>query len=226
MAIGKISKYYTDRFDIGQLDITISPRHTYNNIVTAEESKAEGNYRKGEHDHYHGLGVEGFVEAIDAIKNPIEIYDGTGRKKGANPRIVSLINTKKSGTLLAVIEFYKDEQVYNGDGRRTHALLTIYGKDNLHDYINAIQKNNKVLDINNEQSHSSTTVQSGSNLSETVLKQNIAQFNQYVNKWKTNRNIAYSIPDTDSEGRKLTPEQREFFKNSKVVFLIILLVKE
>lgn len=153
-AIGKIPKYCTDRFDIGQLDITISPRHTYNNIVTAEESKAEGNYRKGEHDHYHGLGVEGFVEAIDAIKNPIEIYDGIGSKKGANPRIVSLINTKKSGTLLAVIEFYKDEQVYNGDGRRTHALLTIYEKDNLHDYINAIQKNNKVLDINNEQSHS------------------------------------------------------------------------
>lgn len=30
-------------------------------------------------------------------------------------------------------------------------------------------------------------------------------------------NAVFSIPDTDSEGRKLTPEHREFFKNSKVV---------
>jgi hypothetical protein len=52
-----------------------------------------------------------------------------------------------------------------------------------------------------------------------VVRANSEKFREEIRRrFRTDDgNIRYSLPDTDSAGRKLTPEQREFFKDSKVI---------
>ena len=209
-----IPPIYTQLFDVGDLDLTIAPRHSYNIMVTAEEAKAEGKYRKGYSDHYHGLGPDGYMEAIDALDNPSVIMDARSNGKKANPRIAMVIDTKTNGQLLAVIDFYSDQRVVDDDGRRTHALLTIYGKDGIEEYVNKANDTGKILYINDKQGHSGATVQFGSDQSSPAVDNNLIQFNEYVKRWKENRDIRYSLPTEenqnslvdDDEGNSLATE--------------------
>ena len=192
-----IPEIYTQLFDVGDLDLTISPRHSYNIMATADEAKAEGMFRKGYGDHYHGLGPEGYMEAIDALDDPSVIINATGKGKKANPRIAMVIDTKTNGPLLAVIDFYSNQKVVDDDGKRTHALLTIYDKDNIDEYVKNANESGKVMHLNEKQGGFGATVQFGSDQSSPALDDNLTQFNDYVKRWKENRDIRYSLPSDD-----------------------------
>ena len=52
-------------------------------------------------------------------------------------------------------------------------------------------------------------------LKQSNLNDNIAGFNEKINSYKGKKDIRYSIKE-ESDGNKLTEEQKEYFKNSQI----------
>lgn len=76
-------------------------------------------------------------------------------------------------------------------------------------------KNGKLLYIDKEQlSAGATVAKAYGNMTDTALKNNLSLFNEKIKVYKENRRIKYSHRDTS--GRELTPQQQEYFKDSKV----------
>lgn len=198
---------------IKDLPMYENPSHIRKNILTVKEAQSLGlSVMPG--DHYHGLGKELFLRVIDSLDNPRVIF----KNKNNNDFLILTVLKDNQGDNIVVPIEVETTTYANNMNIDTNRIKSIYGYNNnrksLNEYIKHNMNNNIFEKIYEQKKKSST-----SNISQsTSVANNIPQSTQNVNSSTSTR---YSMQENknnavDSQGRELSKEQQDFFKNSKV----------
>ena len=201
-----------------------NPSHIRKNILTENEARKLG-LSINKNDHYHGLGKELYIKAIDSLDNPRVIFK---RNNSNNYLILTTLKDNNGNNIVVPIEVETSTSV-NNITIDINRLKSVYGYDranpNLDKYIKDNIKSSEFTKIYEQKKKSST----GKIPQSTSTANNIPQSNNNVNS-NISSATKYSIPinknntqelnnssiSFDNKGRKLSKEQQEYFKNSKV----------
>lgn len=117
--------------------------------MSNEQAVNDGRYHKG--DHYHNLGKDGFIKAVDRLTDPVII--AKSRAEEANTDIVAYTNTvdKDGNPVIAAIRINKNVLL---DGVRvvSNDIGSIYEKsDNFYGFLEKQIDQNRILYINKDQ---------------------------------------------------------------------------
>ena len=216
-------RYISEKLGING-DIYIQRDHAYENMVSKAQAIQDGRptQHKGEEVHFHDLGVEKMTRAIMSINEPIMTI--STKTKDGNPAVIMMLPEygNNDAPLYAVLSFYSRKAISpeNRD-MRPHVVLTIaernffenggrVGWDKL--IRNAI-KDGRVLDYNKKERGNLSEVAQPAGLGDITdasLKENLAQFQKEVKRFKESNNIRYqlrSAAEVEQEMRDLKRER-------------------
>ncbi len=145
------------------------------------------------------------ISYIDEVLQASTDYVNEGLNHTRNDNIIAFARGK---TLLKILENDYSAEVVVGITKGNNLVL--------YDIIN-FKKDNIIprFSLTNKNAATETPSQeTRREVTETVSTNSIRNNSENVNP--KNENNRYSLPTTDSEGNTLTPEQQEFFKDSKV----------
>lgn len=210
---------------VSDLPMLVRKGHLRENILTSSEAENKGYSTKGK--HYHGLGIETYMNAIDSLDNPIAVYRYTDKGNYSKDNFIVLTEVKDSdnNNIIVPIEIHKRGQ-YNKVEIDINRIKTTYGKNNSN-YFDDMVKNGILVEIYNKKRSVKLPIQSGN--FNTSTANNIPQSGNNVNS-NTSSATKYSIPinknntqkldnssfSFDNKGRKLSKEQQEYFKDSAI----------
>lgn len=184
---------------VDNLPMLITQKHIKTTVYTAEEAKKLG-LPMGKGVNYHGLGKDLLVDAIDSMDNPSEIY----KKDGDNYIIITELKDSNGNDIIVPIKI-NGTGSYNNVYIDENHIKSVYGKKNLQNYL---QKNNferiytkKGIALNEGVQYSNISNSSKDSIPESAEN--------------SSGNTKYSLT-ADSDGKSLTKEQQEYFKDSKV----------
>ena len=205
-------------------NIYIQRNHAYENMVSKAQAIQDGRptQHKGEEVHFHDLGVEKMTRAIMSINEPIMTI--STKTKDGNPAVIMMLPEygNNDAPLYAVLSFYSRKAISSENREmRPHVVLTIaernffenggrVGWDKL--IRNAI-KDGRVLDYNKKERGNLSEVAQPAGLGDITdasLKENLAQFQKEVKRFKEGNNIRYqlrSAADVEQEIRDLKRER-------------------
>lgn len=132
--------YYTPKIlvecGMPNLPLMTNSSHLKENIFSYKEAKMRGlSVAKGK--HYHGLGIEKYVEAIKYLDNPLAIYrwqKNNKNKYDSNSYIVlTQVKDKNNLKVIIPIEINKNG-TYNNVEISTNKVSSVYGKGNVWKY--------------------------------------------------------------------------------------------
>lgn len=206
---------------VRNLPMMMKASHIRENIFTEKEAKAKG-LKVDKNINYHGLGKTLFLKVIEDLDNVTEAYRGT--KNADNParreKYFLLISkqTDGNGNIINVPVYINEKGIYNRAFIDTNKIATVFGKDAIYSYIREqISKGNlvriKKRNIQTSESTAPIAANYGKNVSTTIIRENTEKSTE--NAKKVEKSSRKSL-DVDSEGRELTKEQAEYFKDSKV----------
>lgn len=200
-----------------------NPSHIRKNILTENEARKLG-LSINKNDHYHGLGKELYIKAIDSLDNPRVIFK---RNNSNNYLILTTLKDNNGNNIVVPIEVETSTSV-NNITIDVNRLKSVYGYErvnpNLDKYIKDNIKSSEFTKIYEQKKKPST----GKIPQSTSTANNIPQSSNNVNS-NTSSATKYSIPinknntqkldnssfSFDNKGRKLSKEQQEYFKDSK-----------
>ncbi len=202
-------RYISEKLGING-DIYIQRDHAYENMVSKAQAIQDGRptQHKGAEVHFHDLGVEKMTRAIMSINEPIMTI--STKTKDGNPAVIMMLPEygNNDAPLYAVLSFYSRKAISpeNRD-MRPHVVLTIaernffenggrVGWDKL--IRNAI-KDGRVLDYNKKERGNLSEVAQPAGLGDITdasLKENLAQFQKEVKRFKESNNIRYQLRET------------------------------
>lgn len=203
---------------IKDLPMYENPSHIRKNILTENEARNIG-LQVAKNDHYHGLGKELYIKVIDSLDNPRAVLKY--KNKSNEYIILTVVKDSQGNNIIVPVEVETDTYV-NNVKIDINRIKSVYGYDrtnpDLNKYIKDSIKNNNLEKIYEKKKPSTgKTPQSVSNNS---INQNDSSVNTEYSLNNKNdtagKGPAFSLPETDNQGRKLTAEQQEFFKDSKV----------
>lgn len=163
---------------VSDLPMLVRKGHLRENILTDTEANNKGYNTKGK--HYHGLGIDTYMKAIDSLDEPIAVYQYTDKGKYSKDNFIVLTEVKDSSNnnIIVPIEIHKKGQ-YNKVEIDTNRIKTTYGKRNSN-YFDNMVKNGSLVEIYNKKRSTKLPIQSG-NFS-TSVENNISQSNTNVNR--------------------------------------------
>ena len=128
--MGRFSETFT-RLVAGYLDLKDVPVvMNYRDAYLAMESKEKGRYQ-GQGINYHNLGVDGMMNAIRGLNDPVAIMKS--KKDGKIELALSGVDSKGNG-LLAIVAVNTVKQ-NAGVFAEVHVVTSIYGRRNIDRYI-------------------------------------------------------------------------------------------
>lgn len=143
---------------VKNLPMAMNASHIRENVFTEEEAIKLG-LRVDDHMHYHGLGEEFFLKIIDGLDNVELAYRGT--KNAANPArredYFLLISEFKDtdGNTVNVPVFINKHAKYNNVFIPTNKAATVFGRENIEDYIRRQVQEKNLVRIKNRSNNSS-----------------------------------------------------------------------
>ncbi len=174
---------------VSDLPMLVRKGHLRENILTGVEAKNKGYSTKGK--HYHGLGIDTYMNAIDSLDNPIAVYQYTDKGKYSKDNFIVLTEVKDSNNnnIIVPIEIHKKGQ-YNKVEIDTNRIKTTYGRETTN-YFNNMIENGNLVEIYNKKRNTKLPMQSGNlNVSDA---NNIPQSDNNVNS-DTSSTTKYFIP--------------------------------
>ena len=199
-------RYISEKLGING-DIYIQRDHAYENMVSKAQAIQDGRptQHKGAEVHFHDLGVEKMTRAIMSINEPIMTI--STKTKDGNPAVIMMLPEygNNDAPLYAVLSFYSRKAISPENREmRPHVVLTIaernffenggrVGWDKL--IRNAI-KDGRVLDYNKKERGNLSEVAQPAGLGDITdasLKENLAQFQKEVKRFKESNNIRYQL---------------------------------
>lgn len=199
---------------VRNLPMVMNASHIRENVFTEAEAKAKG-LRVSKNINYHGLGEDLFLKVIDDLDNVREAYRGTKNaddpERRENYFLLISQQTDKDGNVINVPVFINEKGVYNRVFIDTNKIATVFGRSELREYIKQqIAKGNlvRIKNKSTQASESTSPIKADYGMGASSTE-NVARLPKNV-KGK------FSLT-TDSDGRQLSKEQAEYFKNSKVV---------
>lgn len=193
----------------------------YRDAYISMESKEFGKYR-GERINYHNLGVKGLAKALKSFDNPECVLLS---KKENKIELILQGEDYKGRQLFSIVEVNTKTQ-HNKNFIDVHVVASVYGSSGLKNRImNAENEGRLIYKKNEESSQGIPQVQYKRDFNDNSSNTNLPQNDNGVNSnsiQPTSKNSnSIKIPNTefslsDSEGRELSTEQREYFKDSKI----------
>lgn len=198
---------------VPNLLMLITQKHIKSTIYSLEEAKQRGLPTKN--INYHGLGKDLLVKAIDGLDNPRAIY----KKNNNDYIIVTEIKNQVGEDIIVPVEI-NSKGNYNNVYIDENQIKSVYGKKNLDNYINKndlelVYNKKETLDFNEGVQYSNIAKASNNSINQNNSSVN-TQHAQENKKDTAGKEPAFSMPETDNQGRTLSKEQQEFFKDSKV----------
>ena len=204
-------------------NIYIQRDHAYENMVSKAQAIQDGRptQHKGEEVHFHDLGVEKMTRAIMSINEPIMTI--STKTKDGNPAVIMMLPEygNNDAPLYAVLSFYSRKAISSENREmRPHVVLTIaernffenggrVGWDKL--IRNAI-KDGRVLDYNKKERGNLSEVAQPAGLGDITdasLKENLAQFQKEVKRFKEGNNIRYQLRSAAEVEQEIRDLKRE-----------------
>lgn len=124
-----------------------NPAHIRKNILTESEARKAG-LSINTRDHYHGLGKEVYIKAIDSLDKPRVIFKNNTNNEYL---ILTIIKDKNNNNVIVPIEIETNTKVNNAT-IDINRVKTVYGYKeqnniDLNDYIKHNIKKNKFAKI-------------------------------------------------------------------------------
>ena len=213
---------------VRNLPMSMNASHIRENVFSEAEAVKMG-LRTGKGINYHGIGEGLFLKIIDGLDNVREAYRGT--KNADNPsrstNYFLLISefSDSDGNRINVPVYIDEHGSVNNVILDVNKISTVYGKRNLQEYIQRQVKNGNLIRIKNRSNLTSESqAPIARDYGEKASKYSIRNTEPVVNQKNSDRNdlesdfynagVKYS--DRDSDGRQLSEEQQEYFKESEV----------
>lgn len=175
-----------------------NPSHIRKNILTEQEAIKLG-LSVGENDHYHGLGKDLYIKAIDSLDNPRVIFKNKNNK---DYLILTLIKDNSNNNIVVPIEIETTTNI-NRVKIDINRIKSVYGYKtinniNLNDYIKYNIKNNNFTKIYEQKKERGTGFSTAAG---SFLEKNIPQSDNNVNNDISS--TKYSIPTNKNNTREL-----------------------
>ena len=161
------------------LPMQMNASHIRENILTVEEAKEMG-LKVGKGINYHGLGEPLFFKVISGLDQVTLAYRGT--KNAENPErrenYFLLISQEKDaqGNVINVPVYINQTGKFNRVYISTNKIATVFGKENLQDYLQReIKKGNLVRIKNRSTSYSEETAPIAADFERSASDSSIAQ---------------------------------------------------
>lgn len=181
-----------------------NPSHIRKNILTENEARKLG-LSINKNDHYHGLGKELYIKAIDSLDNPRVIFK---RNNSNNYLILTTLKDNNGNNIVVPIEVETSTSV-NNITIDVNRLKSVYGYErvnpNLDKYIKDNIKSSEFTKIYEQKKKPST----GKIPQSTSTANNIPQSSNNVNS-NTLSATKYSIPINKNNTQEL--ENSSFYK--------------
>lgn len=194
---------------VKDLPMLLTQRHLRQIIYTQQEAINLG-YKISDKDHYHGLGKETLIKAIDGLDKPKEIY----KQSKNNYLIITELTDKNNNKIIVPIQI-DGKGTYNNMIIDENQISSVYNHKNLEDYLN---RNNfeKIYEKNRATLNEGVISHDISNSTNSIAPQNedVNTTTKYSIQESENNSGSFSVQD--NKGRKLSEKQYEYFKNSKV----------
>ena len=186
---------------VADLPMMVRKGHLRENILTEQEALDRGFSVKGK--HYHGLGVNIYLQAIDSLDNPVAIYQYTNKGKYNTDNYVVLTSVidSNSNSIIVPIEINKRGQ-YNSVEIDINRIKTVYGRETQNYFDNKVA-NNELKEIYSQKRSAIPSVQFGSHSTSSV--NNIPQSTQNVNSDTSTR---YSMQEVQNDALFNTDAKR------------------
>ena len=184
---------------IKNLPMYENPSHIRKNILTDVEAKKLG-LIINQKDHYHGLGKDTYIKAIDSLDNPRVIFKNV---KSGDFIVLTVVKDNNNNNIIIPIEIETTTNV-NKLKIDINRIKTVYGYDiqkpDLNEYIKYNIKNNifeKIYEKKERGTDNSTVASS-------FVKNNISQSNDKV---KSDISTKYSISNLENNTEKLNNDK-------------------
>lgn len=115
---------------VEDLPMLLTQKHLRQIIYTKEQAENLG-YNIGKKDHYHGLGKEKLLKAIDNLDTPREIY----KQSDKNYLIITELDDSDNNSIIVPIQI-NGIGTYNNIDILENQISSVYGRKNLEKYIN------------------------------------------------------------------------------------------
>lgn len=193
---------------IKNLPMYENPSHIRKNILTEQEARKLG-LAINKNDHYHGLGKDLYIKAIDSLDNPRVIFK---RNNSNNYLILTTLKDNRGNNIIIPIEIETSTSV-NNITIDINRLKSVYGYDrtnpNLNEYIKYNITNSSFTKIYEQKKKSST----GKIPQSTSTKDNISQSDTKV---KSNTSSTkYSMQESKNDTQGLDNSSFSLNKNAK-----------
>ena len=172
--------------NVRNLSMAMKASHIRENVFTEAEARQLG-LPVNSRTHYHGLGETFFLQVIDGLDNVKEAYRGTKNADNAARRenYFLLISefTDTQGNIINVPVYIDEHVQVNRVFIDVNKISTVFGKENLRDYIaREIRKGNIVRIKNRSNPTSERSAPIAEGYSRTTSKNSIRNPEQKVNK--------------------------------------------
>ena len=180
----------------------ITASHIYSIIVSEEQAKADGRYRKK--TNYHNLGIDIVSQLPQAIANPVAIVKSNNDSSDSDIVLITTLADKVGKPVIVAVKIDGFGN-YNGLEINTNLIKSAYGKDNFSRYVNDAVTENRFLYFNKKRSQELMNppgVQFPDNLHTLDFTDNISQYKRIVNRQymqSDSKNTKKSFKKTDSE---------------------------
>lgn len=146
-------KIILGREGVRNLPLLMKASHVRENILTESEAKKIG-ARINSHTHYHGLGEKLFSDVINDLENVNEAYRGTRKAESPERRenyfLLISTHSDKDGNTINVPVFINEHGLYNRVYMDTNKVATVFGRENLREYISKEVRNGNLVRIKNK----------------------------------------------------------------------------
>ena len=209
---------------IKDLPMLMNSKHIIENILSENEAKSRG-LTVSKKQHYHGLGKETFIKAIDSLDNPIGIFQWQKNNNNIYDTndyiILTRVQNKNNENIIVPIYIETQGDYYNiltGNSERidTNKVKTVYGKPQIYSYLNKYIKDGSLKNIKINRSiidNGRVQFPTGANNTST---NSISQNNNTVNSntmQNSQNNTQHSITNTDNNINH-KKQQLDIIKNS------------
>lgn len=188
--------------------VFISQKHIYTLF------RSSGKY-KGSNTHYHDLG-DIVKQLPSAIQKPLIVAES---KDGGSTVMLTELTDKNGKPVIAVVKFNGKARVDNRLQIEANILLSAYGKNDANTLFTDLLNDNKFLYVDKKRSpllQSMSWLQLPRDVTTEDFTENVAQFREKVNSAVGKSGGQRFSLSKDSSGRRLSAEQADYFKDSKV----------
>lgn len=215
--IGTTSNFMTNEIGAEALELYMPAEKAYRAMKTEHQAIFEGKPYGG-NINYHGLGVDGLMDILNASENPIAAFvDTPSSNNKRENRIVLVTDVNADGGLGVVIEEVDTKALSNNRIIKANKAITVYPKSNVSSAIQEAIADNRILYLDEKRSQVRLAGMKGANYPTAArnadFANNIRSFWENV-KWKKSGSNEYTAESSSDELPEWKKKLAQFGKES------------